>query len=264
MPKLSVIMGAYNCGHSPLLHRAVSSILIQTYRDFEFIICDDGSSDCTWDTLLEIQKQDSRIVLLRNETNKGLAHALNHCLSVAKGDYIARMDDDDYSYENRFFTQMLYLEQNYNVSFVGSNVQLVRNGARLGERRFPQSPTVENFYMTQPFIHPTLIFRSEVLDSVGGYSEETYCVLCEDYDLLLRLYERKFVGANIEDILFDYTISQEHKRKMKHRWNEVITRYHRFKALGVLPGASLYIIKPIIVGLLPVNSMRTKRGCNNE
>ena len=253
MPKLSVIMGAYNCGSSPLLHGAISSILTQTYRDFEFIICDDGSSDCTWNALLEIQKQDSRIVLLRNETNCGLAHALNCCLSVSKGDYIARMDDDDYAHPQRFATQMEYLQENPDIAFVGCNVNLVQSKVVVGIRTLPEVPEVKDFYITQPFIHPSLLFRRKILDDVGGYSEEKYATFCEDYDLLLRLYTDGCVGANLQENLLDYSIPMTAKgsRKMRHRWNETVTRFHRFGKLKKLPQALPYVVKPLVVGLLP-------------
>ena len=107
--------------------------------------------------------------------------------------------------------------------------------------------------MTQPYVHPALLFRRACLDAVGGYSEDPRCILCEDYDLLLRLYEAGFTGANLQEILFDYTIPVTAKgsRRMKHRWNEAVTRFRRFRGLGVLPRAWPYVLKPLAVGLVP-------------
>ena len=99
-PKISVIMGVYNCAST--LPDAIMSIQAQTVLDWEFIICDDGSTDETWKIAGKFQRQDNRIVLLRNDKNLGLNATLNKCLSVARGKYIARMDGDDICAPERF------------------------------------------------------------------------------------------------------------------------------------------------------------------
>ena len=94
-PSLSVIMGVYN--GQPFLSKAIESILNQTFTDFEFIICDDCSTDDSAKILREFAAKDSRIRLLQNKQNKGLAATLNNCLNIARGTFIARMDCDDIS-----------------------------------------------------------------------------------------------------------------------------------------------------------------------
>ena len=86
-------MGIYNCATT--LEHAVASIQNQTYTNWELILCEDGSSDNTYEIALKLAANDSRIILLRNEQNMGLNATLNRCLAVATGDYIARMDGDD-------------------------------------------------------------------------------------------------------------------------------------------------------------------------
>ena len=95
-PLISIIMGVYNVSDESVLQKAVSSILDQTYGNFEFIICDDGSSDNTLEMIKKIGKTDKRIKIIKNEKNCGLSYTLNHCLKYAKGNYIARMDADDF------------------------------------------------------------------------------------------------------------------------------------------------------------------------
>ena len=257
---LSVIMGTlYRSHDTALLRRSVESVLNQTFDDFEFIICDTGSSvEAT--TYLE-SLADSRIKLVRRDGCLDLASKLNACLDVAKGQYIARMDDDDFSHSERFEKEVAFLESN-NFDFVGCNVALIQNGKEVGQRILPEKPTVRDFYLTQPYIHPALIFRKDALDAVGGYSESETCRLCEDYDLLLRLYKDGFVGANLQEVLLDYTIPLTTKgnRTMHYRMNEVKTRFRRFKELGKLPRALPYVVKPIITGLLPEKVLaRAKR-----
>ena len=110
-----------------------------------------------------------------------------------------------------------------------------------------------------------MMFRREVLLAVGGYSEEPYCILCEDYDLLLRLYAAGYRGMNQQEVLLDYTVlgSTHSGRKMQHRWNETVTRYRRFRELGLLPEKFLYVVKPLAVGMIPTPLLiRLKRHFN--
>ena len=93
--KISIIMGAYNCEDT--LSEAIDSIIQQTYKDWELIICDDGSKDNTLSIAKEYEKQYENIHVYKNEKNLGLNKTLNKCLSYAKGEYIARMDGDDIS-----------------------------------------------------------------------------------------------------------------------------------------------------------------------
>ena len=100
-PKISVIMGIYNCAET--LDEAVNSILGQTETNWELIMCDDGSTDNTY-VIAEkyVQQYPNKIVLIRNDKNRGLNYTLNRCLKKAKGKYIARMDGDDLSLSERF------------------------------------------------------------------------------------------------------------------------------------------------------------------
>lgn len=253
-PLISVLMGVY---HPPdnieLLERSVRSILTQTVQNFEFLICDDGSSREAVRFLDTAASRDQRIRLIRQGNLFSLPVKLNACLREANGRWIARMDDDDYSAPQRFQIQLAYLEEHPEISFAGSNVSLRKKGQIIGEQRFPEYPSVQDFYFRQPFIHPSLVFRREALLEIGGYSEDKRCVLCEDYDLLLRLYAAGYTGANVQQLLLEYSLPATAKgsRRMRHRWNETVTRYRRFRDLRLLPQALPYVMKPLAVGLLP-------------
>lgn len=251
---VSVIMGVlYRRDNIMLLRRSIQSILNQTYRNFEFLICDDGSTEEARHYLEETEEQDTRVHLLRNCPKTDLASKLNWCLKEAKGVYIARMDDDDWSYAQRFEKQLRVLVENPQIAFVGSNVRLWRDGHVVGTRELPPQPEIRDFLFTQPFVHPTMMFRKETLLAVGGYCEEPRCLGCEDYDLLLRFYEAGFAGMNLQEFLLVYTLPASGKKKqtIALRWNEGRTRWIRFKAIGLLPGALFYVVKPVLVGLLP-------------
>ena len=251
---VSIIMGV-RCEKkdTSALQKAVKSILSQSFKEFEFLICDDGSSIEALTLMDEFALSDFRVRLVRPGNKLDLASKLNVCLRESRGRYIARMDDDDESLPDRLQKQIQCLEERPEFSFAGCNVFLKQNGVRCGEKSFPETPQIEDFYMTQPYIHPTLVFRREVFNTVGGYSESKHQFLCEDYDLLLRLYGNGYRGINVQEKLFEYTIPSTAKgnRTMAHRVNEVITRWERFRDLGKLPVALPYVIKPLAVGLLP-------------
>lgn len=251
---ISVIMGIrYLRNDLMLLDRSIRSILDQTYQHFEFLICENGSTPAASRLLQQYAEQDCRIRLIAGSGLDRLAQKLNRCLKYSRGMWIARMDDDDYSSPERFERQIRWLSAHPNIAFTGCFVELEQDNSLIGVRKLPEFPKVKDFLFAQPFIHPALLFRREVLDVVGGYCEKTGCAGCEDYDLLLRLYEKGYAGANIQEPLFRYTLPPKGtcNRTMGMRVNEVRTRFARFQSLGLLPQYFPYVVKPIIVGLIP-------------
>lgn len=265
-PQISVLMGVlYRQEDISLLKRSVRSVQDQEYSDWELLICDDGSTTAAHRYLDEAAAQDSRIHLIRGCPKVDLASKLNRCLIKAKGTYIARMDDDDWSCAQRFEKQLRALDENPAIAFVGSNVRLWKDGRIVGVRKLPQKPEIRDFLFVQPFVHPTLMFRGEALLMVGGYSEDKHCIKCEDYDLLLRLYKHGYQGANLREYLLDYSIPDTAKgnRTMSDRWNEAVTRYKRFGELGLLPAKFPYVVKPLAAGIVPEAILEEiKRKCN--
>ena len=121
MPKISVIMGIYNCADT--LGEAIDCIVAQTETDWELILCDDGSADETYAVAASYQERyPDKIVLLKNEQNLGLNATLNRCLSVAKGAYIARMDGDDLCAPDRFEKELAVLESEADIAIVSSDM----------------------------------------------------------------------------------------------------------------------------------------------
>ncbi len=249
-------MGVYSQNaDTSMLQRSVRSVLTQSYREFEFLICCDGSSSPEVYSLLEqICQEDERVRLIREEKAFSLAMKLNICLLHAKGRYIARMDDDDWCHPNRFEKQRAFLDKHHEYGFVGCNVQIFRNGEVYGRRKLPEVPQKTDFLFVQPYIHPALMFRKECFELAGFYCEDLRCIRCEDFDLLLRFVEKGLSGYNLPETLLTYTIPGISAKREKYRWrvNYALTRFKRFKALGMLPGAFPYVVKPLIVGLLPV------------
>lgn len=193
--KVSVVMSARNA--DKYISKSIESILNQTFKDFEFIIIDDASTDNTLTIIKEFAKKDKRIKIIINKENIGLTRALNNAISIAKGEYIARQDADDYSAPERLETQILFLEKNNNISLVGTSVTIIDEaGTKLCERNLPTgSEQIKAILQKDNCIfHGTILFRKKDVLEIGAY--RPFFTKSQDYDLYLRLCETK----NIDNI----------------------------------------------------------------
>lgn len=252
MVKLSIIMGIYQCEDT--LKESLDSLLNQTFQDFEIILCDDGSNDRTHDIAQEYANTfPNKIILIRNPLNKGLAHSLNRCLNHAQGEYIARMDADDRSTRTRLEEQLNFLERHPYFAMVGSTALLFNENKIWGYRTVVEFPTKQDFLFSSPFIHPTIIIRRTILKELGGYSVSKRTTRSEDYDLFMRLYIRGYRGYNIQSPLLHYRENEKtyKRRAYTYRFGEAYIRYRGYKQLELLPKGYLYVLKPLIIGLLP-------------
>ena len=266
-PRISVIMVIYNQKDRKALWQAVDSVLQQTFSDFEFLIYDDGSDGEEANFLKELAEQDTRIRVLGEKENKGLAHGLNECLKIAKGDFIARMDGDDVSAPERFCKQMKFLQENPNCAFVGCAAHLFDEQGIWGVRALAKQPGEQEFLRFSPYIHPSVMFRREVLKEAGGYLETKDTRRCEDYELFMRLHCMGHHGCNLTEPLFFYRENRERydKRNFVQRVAEMKIRYRGFKAMGILNIRTLiYVIKPVVMLLLPERLRMAVRGKRAE
>ncbi len=254
IPKISIIMGVYNQRAFDQLEAAVSSIVKQTFRNFEFLIYDDGSEAEVAAFLDELAARDDRIRIFHGTTNQGLAHGLNVCIRYAKGIYLARMDADDISVPERLQRQYEFLETHPEYGFVGCSAKLLREEGTAGIRNMPQEPLAEQFLPYSPFIHPSVMFRREVFEQFGLYSEARRHLRCEDYELFMRLFQGGCRGYNIQEPLFVYREDRRAfgKRKYRYRVDEARLRYTCFRNMGLLSFRNFrWVVKPLIAGMIP-------------
>lgn len=254
MSMISIIMGVYNCKNIELLNKSVESIINQTYKDWELIICDDGSTDNTLEVLREIEKKDSRIKVLSYSDNHGLSYALNTCLKYVSGDYVARQDDDDVSFPERLEKQISFLENHPEYSIVGTNADVYDDSGVWGEYIVEEEPSKKSFYWNSPFMHPTVMVRTEAYKKCNGYRVAKETRRCEDFDLFMRMYARGIKGYNIQEKLYSYRLinnPQIKYRPMKYRIDEAVVRYKGYRDMGVLLSGLPYIVKPLVIGLIP-------------
>lgn len=172
-PLVSVLMPAYNA--EKYITEAIESILNQTYKNFEFIIIDDCSTDKTWKIIQKYQKKDQRIIIFRNKENLNLGKTLNLGINNAKGKYIARMDADDISLPYRLEMQVKFLEDNPRVGIVGSNLIIIdKNNYPIATRRYPlKDKDIRNkIFLYNPFAHPVIMYRKNVVQKAGLYHQK--------------------------------------------------------------------------------------------
>ena len=207
-PFATVLLPTYN---SELhVEEAVSSILSQTFENFELLIIDDGSTDRTPEIVSSFN--DRRLRLVRFIRNKGVSHALNHGLSLSTSRYIVRMDADDVSVAHRLATQLGYMEENADIGICGSHVMT------FGDREYVFSYPTEHEHVKisllsyNPIAHPSVVVRREALaGDVLRYRNRFKH--CEDYDLWARCAQRCRI-ANIPEPLVRYRM---HSCQVSHR-----------------------------------------------
>lgn len=202
-PLVSVIIPCYNCER--YVDEAVDSIIGQSYRNLEILICDDRSTDGTYERLQALEKRDSRITLFRNERNKGIVETLNRLLLASRGEYIARMDADDISDAARIEEQVRFLTENPKVSLCGTYaVHIDALGRPIGASRLPASHNgiKEAIKYLCPLYHPTVMARRSCLK---GNLYSAAFLHSEDYELWCRLlYQEQARMENIPKHLLRY------------------------------------------------------------
>lgn len=250
--KVSIIMGVYN--GSKYIRDSIESIINQTYKNWEFIICDDCSSDNTIEIIKEYMKNDSRIKLIKNDKNMGLAATLNKCLDECTGEYIARQDDDDISLPNRLEKQVKFLDKEHKYDLIGSKSNLIDKYNNIWgiSNKIVQNPNAINLLNGPCFIHPTIMIRKCVIDKLNGYDEKAIRV--EDYDLWFRFFAEGYRAFNMDEALINYRLDTHSykKRKYIYRINEFKVKINGYKINNIPYTKRIYAFKPLIIGLIPI------------
>ena len=200
MPQVSVVVAAYNA--QPFLKAAMGSILEQSFRDWELIVVNDGSTDGTGDYLHQMAATDHRVRVIDQE-NQGQNAAANRAISEARSPLIARMDADDISDLSRLGQQVAFMDAHPGVGLLGTQIR------RLGENRsglnssFPvdHDEIVSALLLNHHAIcNPTVIFRRDLFEKIGGYWSHD---IAEDWDMFLRMGEVSQL-ANLDEVLLSY------------------------------------------------------------
>jgi glycosyltransferase involved in cell wall biosynthesis len=205
---ISVVMTMYNSRE--YLKECIESVLTQTYKDFEFIIVDDGSTD---DSVSIIKSyNDSRIHLICECHD--YIHSLNVAISESKGKFIAHMDSDDIMLKHRLYEQVKYMESHPDIDVLGSGVEYFGKTVINIPVLEKHNEIVASMIVSSPLIHPTVMFRRESLIKV--YGENGICHIyeedfkyAEDVRLWITLSIKKFRFANLNIVLVRYRTSEK-------------------------------------------------------
>lgn len=220
MPKVSVLLSNYNGDKH--LDESISSVLSQTYKDFEFIIVDDASTDSSRKVIENYH--DKRIKKYYVEKNRNIAYSLNLALSMASGEYIARIDSDDVWELNKLEIQVQYMENHSECGACFTKVNIIDEYSNIAndmyDEYFQLFNSAENksqrewlrffFYQGNCLCHPSVVIRRNVLEHVGGYYHLAY-VPAEDYELWTR-------------IVMKYPIHILEEKLVRYRWEETVNK----------------------------------------
>jgi glycosyltransferase involved in cell wall biosynthesis len=217
-PKVSVVTTVYN--GEPYTDRAIPGILAQTFKDFEWILVDDGSQDRTPEILGDLARRDSRVRVF-TPGRLGLAAAANYGVGQAQGHYIARQDFDDTSYPERLRRQAAFLDAHPEVGVVGTYYMLVDENRR---ERYVRMPPTDHSSITAalaryiPFANTLVMFRREVWAQAGGYPQVADL---EDLRLWIIAAKRGWRFANIPEVLGEHYV---HASSFFHRSFKYVDR----------------------------------------
>lgn len=257
MSKVSIIMGIYNCAAT--LSEAIDSILMQTFEDWELIMCDDGSTDDTYQIAKQYQEcVSSKIVLLQNNQNMGLNYTLNCCLAVASGQYIARMDGDDISLPTRLEKEVDFLDSHPEYAIVSTPMIFFDETGDWGRSYSIEKPVKHDFIKHSPVhCHAPCMIRREAYLAVGGYTEDKRMLRFEDVNLWYKLYAKGYIGYNLEEPLYKMRDDQAatRRRSLKSRMNGVYVTYTGFRVFEFPWYMYSYVLidflKHFIKGIIP-------------
>ena len=217
-PKVSVVMPVYN--REKYVAKSIESVLNQTYTNFEFLICDDGSKDSTWSILERYQAKDNRIKLLKNEKNLGIANTRNKLVENVKGKYLAILDSDDLWVRDKLEIQVNFLDKNTNYGMLCTDYSFIDdNGKLLSKQTYKFEKIIDNrLDFGNCIAHSTVMLRLSVLSTLFAQDKMYYnpsYTFAEDYELWCRIRKHTKI-YHMNRILYHYrlhdkntTVSQE-------------------------------------------------------
>lgn len=248
-PLVSIIVACHN--GEKYVDECISSLINQTYSNIEIVICDDCSTDNSYEKLIEWQQKDNRIIILKNTQNLFAASSRNKCIHASHGSYLMIQDIDDISESSRILTLLDSFQHYPGYSFISSAMSVFNEEPDKPymilkmKRKFP---TKWDFMFNLPFNHPATMFTRDCLLNINGYESNKYTRRMEDYDLFMRLYAKGYKGVNIEPCLYRYRqdIANIKRRTFSSRIDEYKIRLRDFKMLGLMPLAIPFVYKPFL------------------
>lgn len=218
-PKISVIMPVYNA--EQFLNESVLSVLNQTFKDFEFIIINDCSTDGSLKMIKEYMEKDKRIVLINNRKNIGVASSRSKGLKIAKGEYVVVFDADDICLKNRLELQYAFMERNKEIYLCGTSAIVIdEEGEKIGIlKKFNDVEKIKDKLLKgNPIIHPSVIHRN-----IDRFLYREKFTDADEYDVYLRMLSKGKKITNMPDFLIKYRLYQGSTSLQKKFDNQFFT-----------------------------------------
>lgn len=206
VPLVSLIVPCFNA--ESMIDPFFDHLKTFNYPKLEVVIGDDGSSDNTYQKILN-HSQNKDVVIFKSDENIGAGAMRNKLISIASGDLIAIHDVDDFSTEDRIQKQVEMLQSNPSIDIVGSSCKLTFNGEAWGEISPPQNPHLMDWLLQRSMVHATIMFRKEIKDQ-AHYNQKLS--VAEDYYFLSMLYNKGFKFFNLDAVTYYYNIDPKDLR----------------------------------------------------
>ena len=263
LPVISVVLPVYNA--EAYIEESIISILNQTFKDFELILINDGSTDNSFEIMKKLSVTDERIKLITRE-NKGLIATLNEGITIARGAWIARMDADDIAFPQRFEKQLYYLNK-AGADICGTWIELFGASDKRTVKHCSSDLGIKiELLFGSPFCHPTVIMSAEkakILLYISGWDN------CEDYDLWERAARNDWVMTNVPEVLLKYRLhenqvsvvyqskQQELTQTIRRRYWAHFLKFHNLKGSDYSEALTLREESPYNVDMNAVDSAFT-------
>lgn len=256
MARISVLIGIYNCAST--LVEALDSLYAQTFKDFKVILCEDGSTDNTYDVAEKYAQSHDNIILLRNEGNMGLNYTLNRCLEYADTEYVARMDGDDISLPHRFETEINFLDAHPEYAVVSGPMVYFDEDGDYREGKGKGEVKKTDFIKGTPICHAPSMMRTDAIMSVGGYSVDDKLLRVEDYHLWFKMYAVGYKLYMLTKPIYKMRDDRNalKRRTWKSRLNEAYVKHVGYNMISLPWYTQIYALKPILIYLLPVSAYK--------
>ena len=251
-------MAIYNC--APTLKEAIDSLYAQTYNNFKLVLCDDASTDNTYEIAKQYAEKHDNIVLIQNEKNMKLAYSLNRCLEYADTEYVARMDGDDISLPTRFEKQIKFLDNHPEYAVVSCPMIYFDETGDWGFGKSVEKPTIEIFKKGVPHPHAPSMTRTAVMKDVDGYTVDKRLVRGQDYYLWYKIYKAGYQGYNLQEHLYKMRDDRNAmaRRTFRNRYNAFLIKNEVLKDLGI-QNSLFYSLPSLLKGFIPTPLMKLLR-----
>ncbi len=260
-PAISILIAVWN--EEEFLDKFFGSIKNQTFNDYEIICVNNGSSDGSLEKILKWQKIFGleKFKIIKNKTNSGLTNALNLALKEARGQYIARIDPDDFWEKEKLEKQISFMKNNPDYGIIGCNhLNIYQNNKNKRYIRLPETSEMisKKLFRRNPFAHSCILARTDLIKSIGGYNESIK--YGQDYDLWLRCFPKtKFY--NLQEFLCQRTVERgiSVKKQNAQMWQSIKTRAKYIHKYNYSWKNYLYLLEPLLVILTPNFIKKIKR-----